>query len=232
MRLGPIVLVLRAGETRFNEYIGGTADMALALSNTLMKESAFVLPLGEAAGNNDLGTRAVNQLITERFGVVVALNNDNSDRDKTGIGAYDQLDETRTDLLKILVGLDLGRETVIVYKGAGLVDIRADYLWYQYEFEFQSRLQTDEGGFGFIETTEIQDRKYRGELHGLEKIYTNYILAPSTRLPHTGDLPLDDNFPDVAVPNMATWITIADDPNLGGYTKGFSSGFDWYNKIK
>lgn len=229
MRLGPIILLLRAAETRFGAFIGGSAELALALDNTINKDSAFVIPLSETATDNNNDT-AVIQTLTERFGVVVAIGNDSSDRDMLGYKAYDLLDDIRTDFIKWLVGLDLGRKDVVTYRGGTLIDIGRDYLWYQYEFEYSSTVQTDADGYGEIEVTDVLDRMQRSQLPGLEKFYTNYILAPNTRLPYTGDLPLDDGFPDVVVPEMATWITINDDPNLGAYTRAFSSGFDWLNE--
>ena len=52
MKLGPIVLKLRAADTRFENRIAGAAELAAALEGTLQKEMAFVIQLDENATPN------------------------------------------------------------------------------------------------------------------------------------------------------------------------------------
>ena len=71
----------------------------------------------------------------------------------------------------------------------------------------------------------------RSALADFDTIYANIIKAPDARLPHTGDLPLDDGYPDVTLPtDMATWVDLKDDPRHGAFWLGFGSGFDTYDK--
>ena len=69
MRLAPIVLHLRLSNTRFGNFIAGAGELALAMSNTLQREMAFVIPLGERADKNDLDL-SINQIVVERFAVL------------------------------------------------------------------------------------------------------------------------------------------------------------------
>ncbi|MBU2685921.1 MAG: hypothetical protein KKF27_21980, partial [Gammaproteobacteria bacterium] len=94
MKIGQIVLKLRLAETRFENRIGGAAELALAMTYALQKEMAFVVQMAETAKANMLDS-GVSQLITERFAVIVALDNATSDRDKMGLTAYDSLFDIR-----------------------------------------------------------------------------------------------------------------------------------------
>jgi hypothetical protein len=212
MKLGPIVLQLRLGNTRFKENIAGAAEMALAMKNTLLKEAAFVIPLSESCPPN-LYDSGINQKFNERFAVVVAIRNDLSLRDRTGITSYDILHDVRTEIFKSVLGLQLsGHESIIYYAGGSLLDINPAYLWYQYEFEVASRLVDNDG----------VDEGYTDEL---ESIYTQFELSPSINIPYDGDLPVTAFGPD-----MTTLVNIYDDPDNGAYSRAYDIGFDWYPK--
>ena len=236
MRIVPIILRLRAADTRFKNNIGGSAELDLARRNTLKKDMAFVIPLNEdvAANQND---NEINQTITERFSVIVVLANDTSQSDKTGIIAYDLLHEVRSQIFRALLGWEIyGADSMIYYAGGQLMNIHAAYLWYQFDFEYRVRIMGFDG-YADLEGSqldlegELREKIQISQLPELQKIYTNYILWPSADLPYTGDLPVDDNYPDIALPDMATIVDIDDDPNPGAYDRGFSSGFDFYRVL-
>ena len=59
-------------------------------------------------------------------------------------------------------------------------------------------------------------------------LYANIILAPSSRLPYneTSNLPLNDNFPDVELPDAAAFIDLTLNPFGGAFGKGYGQGYD------
>jgi len=213
MRLGLIVLKIRLGKTRFGNYVAGAAELSLAVDNILKKNMAFVIPLAEDAdiNKNDTG---ISQILVERFGVIVALANDSSDRDKTGLTAYDSLHEIRNELFKPLLGWEIEEAmTPIYYRGGRLLGIDPAYMWYQYEFEYQSELGAldtgaDEGkrNNGLITAPVNEDQ----ELYPLNTIFADYLKGDGDDVPYTGVLPLPDGFPDVGMPAKSQWVDLTE----------------------
>jgi len=212
MKIGPVVLKLRLAKTRFNNNIAGAAELSFALRGTLKEEMAFVVQLAENASANTLDS-SVNQLVTERFGVIVALNNGVSDRDKTGLTAYDSLFDVRAQLWKALLGWEMeDAETLISYSGGRVIGINKAQFWYQFEFQFGTRIDTCDDGVD--DGTE--------DLPDFDKIYAQWVLAPSANLP-VGNLPVT-----IFDPDMTSLVDLTDDPNAGEFGKGFGLVFDYY----
>lgn len=220
MKLSTIILALRAGETYFNQNIGGAIDLARVEENTLTAEVAFVVPLGEDALAND-GDVSVNQVIRERFAVVCIIKNDSSSKEKAGLLAYDSLDNVRADLLRVLVNLDLGYDSTIEYQGGKLLDVNRAWLWWQYEFIFNSRISADGAGIATVEYRDVDEREDPLQLPELNQIYTDIILSPSNDLPYDGQLPAS-SFISV---NASTIVDTDDDPNPGAFDSGFAKAF-------
>ena len=226
MKLAPIVLHLRLSNTRFGNFIAGAGELATAMQGPLQKEMAFVIPLGERAEANDQDL-AINQNLTERFGIVVALVNNSSQADKTGLTAYDLLHDIRSQIFRSIVNIELiHTESNIYYVGGSLLDINPAYLWYQFEFEYKSRITSDIDGVADIQPRDVDDRQQVSQLPDLNSIYANIIAAPDARVPYTGTLPLADGFPDVTLPDMAIWIDLTKDADDGSYSRSFASAFD------
>lgn len=226
MKLGKIVLKLRLANTRFGNLIGGAAELSAAISHSLCDEMAFVIPLAEDASRNEQ-ENSINQKITERFGVVVAVRNDMSYRDKVGIAAYDSLYDVRDQLFGALLGWQIQEaESLIYYRGGKLVGFHSAYLYYQFEFEYESRVAS----LGGIDTRKVEiitnevNEAEDEEAQIFNQLYTNIIFAPSERLEEDLDLPLGDVFPD-----FAQSIDMTEDPGAGSFTKGFRSGFEFYD---
>ena len=140
MRLGPIAIKLRLANTRFETRVAGATELELAVNNTLSKDSAFVVPIADDCPKNQYDNH-INQTITERFGVVVALANDSTDKDKTGITAFDLIHEVRNEIHKAILGWMLqDAESIIFYRGGRILGNHRAYLWYVFEFEYESRL--------------------------------------------------------------------------------------------
>ncbi len=207
MKLGKIALKIRTANTRFGNQVCGTVELDLALKNTLITEAAFVVPLGETVPINAYDN-SINQEITERFGVICAVKMDGKQSDKTGITAYDALYDVRDELFGALLGWQLQEaESIVYYKGASIIGVDAAWLWYQYEFEYVSRVlsQGTDRRSAIVVTNQTNEDE-DDPLYLFNKLYANFIVAPSDDLPYTGELPLDDGYPDVVIPDIAQMI--------------------------
>ena len=217
MKIGPIVLKLRAAETRFGDMIAGAAELAYALSGTLTKEVAFVIPLTETAKTNDLDS-GISQKITERFGVIVALDNATSDRDKTGLTAYDTLHDIRTELFSAILGWQIpGTEDLVSYGGGRSIGITRATFWYQFEFVTVTRIDDDDG-------IDVGAK----DLKDFDKIYAQWaITGPAGKQfadmtdPFWTDV-LGKTYP----PDMESIVDLTDDPRDGAFGDGFGVRFD------
>lgn len=252
MRVGEIVLRLRNNQNKigytssngtfypyFGDMIAGAAELDLAVRETLRGDMAFVVPLFADAGRNDLDN-SINQKMYERFAVVVALANDKSQREKTGVVAFDQTHDIRECLINVLVGWQpSGSEGLVFYRGERNIMVTNAYLFYQFEFEYANRIvqnvltsedpQTGEVTQVVITHTTTNTFDYDEQAYDWEAIYANFILSPSTRLPYKGKLPLDDGYPNVSLPdNMAQHINMNNYPENGAFWRSFGSGFDRY----
>jgi hypothetical protein len=212
MKLSPIILRLRAQETIFNNYIGGAAQLAQAMEFSLSGEAAFVIQLAETATANTYDN-SINQKISERFAVVVALDNGTSDRDKTGLIAFDKLQDIRAQIFSAILGWQIpGTESIIEYSAGKVLGINRAWLWYQFEFSAETRI-TDEDGF---------DNK-ESDLGWFDTLYAQYVLMPSADMP-VENLPV--NIFDV---DMTQIIDFTTNPAIdGGFSNGFGQVFDTY----
>lgn len=227
MRLSYIILRIREAQTGFGNYVAGSAELDLALRNTLKRNCAFVVPLMEDTAANQMDN-GVNQIITEKFSVVVAVGNDSSDADKTGLTAYDLLHDIRSELFRSLVGwFIIGAEGPISYAGGKFVVIRNSYLWWQFDFQFSIRLREFDGYCDIDDQEGFYDKKQLSQLDSFDKISSKYITWPSANLPWQGTV--SDVTSDIT--DMETWIDLTDDPDGGAFGRGFSSDFDFYRVL-
>lgn len=221
MKLSTIIVALRAGNTYFGTNIGGALDFGRVQQSTLSDDVAFVIPLGEDVGENS-DDSSINQIIKERFGVVCAIKNDSNAAERTGIIAYDMLHTVRAGLLRVLVHLDLGYNTTIEYSAGKLLDINSAWMWYQYEFVYESRLASNTAGEGEIEERTVDERQDPLQLPDLKRIYTDIILSPSASLPYSGQLPASSY---ISVNQQWADTQDKDDQNPGDYGSDFALGF-------
>lgn len=219
MKLSPIVLLLRSGETDFNDNIAGAAEFNTIQKDTLEVDTAYVIQTTDVAlPNKTQGT--VEQRIVEGFGVVVALRNDESQADKTGLIAYDRLHAIRKQLWDILVGLNLDAvlndegytvEGPISYKGGSLIDINPAWLWYMYEFEYPATLQEICKDYG---------------LDDLNTLSAQWVITPNSQIPLNGADPLPDA---IEISDMESIINLTENLLAGAFeSRAFDSGFDLY----
>ena len=229
MQLGRIVLRLRAITTSFGNNVFGAAELALAVNNTLTANEpvAFVIPLEDDAPANVMDPYT-SQVMIERFAVIVAVRADYPGDDETGLIAFDSLHTMRDELFAALVGLDLGYEGPVYYRRGKLLGIDRAYLWYQFEFEYTTRIVTGTDGQGVIETHEVDDPAAVSSLPDFNSIYTQYILSPSVNLREVQNDPALDLPVDYLTPDMTQFIDLSGYPGEGSFSDAFRGAFDFY----
>lgn len=226
MRISPIVLRLRSSIADF--VIAGAAELDVAIKNVLKKDVMFVVPISESCDSNKYDS-GINQSIVERFAVVIAIANDTSDKEKTGVLAYDRLHEIRSKLFRAILGWEIhGAESMIYYRGGSLWGINNAYLWYQFDFEFTTRLVQFDGYYDVDRADDVLECQFRtlqqnSQLADFNSIYSEYINWPDENVPWTGSIPIDTSIVD-----MTTMVDLTDDPDAGSYGRGFGEDFDFY----
>ena len=114
---------------------------------------------------------------------------------------------TEAPAIKAILGWQLdGAESIIFYRGGRLLSLTRAWLWYQFEFEVESRLDDDDG-------------VDMGELPFFDTMYADWIKSPDAQLP--SDYPALD-------PDMSSMVDLTEDPDAGEYGMGFGTGFDWH----
>lgn len=192
MKLGKIALKIRLGNTRFEQRVFGAADLETLTDATLTNELAFVIPLSDSAPANT-NDNSVNQLITENFGVVVALKSDVSQADKTGLIPSDLLHTVREEIFKSVLGWQIPNtdddktcyEGLVYYIGGTLINFNRAWLWWQFTFGVTLRIDSLEHGVD-VGTS---------ELPLFEEVWAQYILNPDDSFSMGGrsiPLPVDE----------------------------------------
>ena len=128
------------------DLIGGSIDYATAERLVSKKRMAFVLPLNDdtSAPTDDA---APIQKITETFAVLCNILNQKSQKDKTGMLAYNEVHTIRKNLFKALYGYQIktdisdygedNTESLVYYAGGNIVSYDAANLWYQFTFSYK-----------------------------------------------------------------------------------------------
>ena len=223
MQLGRIVLKLRATNTSLGSNIFGAAELNLAVSNTLTGKSpvAFVVPIEEEVRDNQTES-GVNQLLMERFSVIVALPTDTTQKDKTGIIAYDALHNMRAEIFKPLIGWDMGYDGLIFYRSGKMLGIDRGWLWYDFEFELQARIISNPDGYGEVQYTQVDDRQQPSQLPTLDHVYAQYILSPSVNLTDVLNDPSISLPINLVTPDMTQMVDLTIDNKAGAFAKAFA----------
>jgi len=218
MRLSPIVLLLRAGNTSFGDEIAGSAEFGSVQEDTLEANTAYVIQLSEVATPNTI-QGDVSQKLVEGFGVVVAIKNDQSQADKTGLTAFDSLFNVRKELWKVLIGLFIDDEDPndgyyqdgpIYYKGGTLLDINPAWLWYQFEFEYPAMLT------GQLKEYNLDD---------FNTLSAQWVMTPNAQIPLEGAGDLPDALESS---DMDSIIDFTENLLAGAFSSDFAAGFDLY----
>jgi len=238
MKLSPIILRLRAAETRFGDLIAGAIELDTALRQTLSKEMAFVVDLGDKVQPNEHSGGAI-QKVQENFAVVCAVRNDANLAKQYGLQAYDNLQDVKEELWRTLVGWDMAgdygdsigvayqwAEGPVVYEGSRLLDVNRGFAWYQYEFSVPSVIQA----YYVEENEKLQINGVTVDVSGLNnvtKIWTQYIFADNPDLESVTTIPVSTD-----ITNMEQYFDTDDDPTKGAFGGGFSLGYVLYTGDK
>ncbi len=112
--------------------VSGSASFAAAQVDTIVTPCAYVLPLADTANPNRMLSGAVEQRVSERFGVVLAITNA---RDARGARANDDLEAIRAAVITALLGWQPASGYDPVEYGGGRMLALTNYiLWWQLEF--------------------------------------------------------------------------------------------------
>jgi len=131
----PVVDLLKAlatgGVKDFNK-VAGAADFASAKEDLKNPPAAYVVPLADVAKPNQLQGAGIEQLVVERFGVVLAVKNA---RDVRGDAVNAALETLRKKTITSLLGFvpEVGYEPV-QYGGGRLLMLDVSVTWWQLEF--------------------------------------------------------------------------------------------------
>lgn len=135
MLLIPVVNQIKtiqtAGKDEFRK-VAGVANFAAAREDLKQPPAAYVLPLNDSAGANQLGGGAILQPVKERYGVALALSNL---RDASGVAAQAELERLRRLVIDKLLGFVPGDGyEPCEYGGGTILLMTTDVLWWQLVF--------------------------------------------------------------------------------------------------
>lgn len=120
-----------AGVKDFNK-VSGAANFAVAREDLKTPPAAYVIPLADSASPNALGCGGFEQHVTERFAVVMALENK---RDVRGDAVNAALEAKRNKVIGALLGFQPGIEyDPVQYGGGRLLALDVTTTWWQLEF--------------------------------------------------------------------------------------------------
>lgn len=131
----PVVDLLKSlttlGVKDFNR-VSGAADFAAAKEDLKNPPAAYVIPLADAAQPNRLQFCGIEQHVTERFGVVLAVKNA---RDVRGDAVNVALETLRDKTINAVIGSvpDTGYDPA-EYGGGRLLMLDMAVTWWQLDF--------------------------------------------------------------------------------------------------
>ena len=135
MRPSLVIPRLRAQCPIFANRVAGSATYRqVSLQDDFPVPHAFVLPMSEMA-DGDITLSSVDQELTTRFAVVVAVSNTNDER---GQAASEAIYDVRAQLIAALVGWtpDATRYGAVLYRGMpDDPDLNRARAWVQFDFE-------------------------------------------------------------------------------------------------
>ena len=146
MNINIVIAQLRMYAHVFGGRVAGAADFANGLETNVWMDSpsAYVIPLDEDAQDNESNVGLV-QRITERVGVIVALDNT---ADRRGQDAATSLHDLRSDIWAAVLNWrpDGSSQTKgFAYGGGQLRDFDRGRLFYQFEFTIETTVSDDDG---------------------------------------------------------------------------------------
>ena len=146
MKLAPIVAEIRRHCPSFEGRVYGSVEFADIESLTnLPMPCSFVLPLGESTSEPIFSTDYM-QDVEQSFGVVVFVKNS---RDRTGMDAYDSLEEIKAEIHRVLTGWVPNEDSdPVVYDGSSVLDVNRERLAVQFEFTLPYAIRDEDTRHG------------------------------------------------------------------------------------
>jgi len=145
VRPSDIVVRLRAANlASFGQNIAVSADDPVGQDQSFQDNLAvaYVVNLGDVP-SEDVQDDGLNQLIYERFSVLVCVDNT---ADKLGAQAMDKIDGIRSEIFSAILAWTLpGYEEQVEYSGGGLVAVNRARLWWAFEFRIGRRISELDG---------------------------------------------------------------------------------------
>ncbi len=142
MKLDPIISALRERCPSFHQRVGGAAQWAgLERAENAPVPFAYVAPLREDAGAQE-SNNGYYQVITNTFGVIVVVPNC---ADERGQDAGRWLEVLRPEIFRAILSWHMKPKdefSEIVYEGGVLIYIDAARAAYQFEFSFETYIDT------------------------------------------------------------------------------------------
>jgi hypothetical protein len=132
MKLKPIIDQLKVATTSFNGRIAGASEYAAGVESTrLVVPCAFVMR-GQVFTDEARTLGEVVQMMTEEFGIAVAVDNS---QDERGQMAEELLDDIRQDLIQALLGWAPDEtHNAMEYGGDVPIEINRGRLWRLFVF--------------------------------------------------------------------------------------------------
>lgn len=147
MKLSLVIEALREIATSFKGRVGGAAEFK-AIENVSQMEapSAYVVPTGDTAGQQQSQTD-YDQLVTEGFAVIVALDNRADQRGQKA--AFDAVNDIRAEIWAALLGWEIDKNTyAIEYEGGQVISINRALLYYQFDFSAKREVSDEDTRHG------------------------------------------------------------------------------------
>lgn len=131
----PIVDLLKSLDTlgvKDFSKVAGASDFASAKEDLKNPPAAYVVPLADVARPNDLLGDSVEQLVTEKFGVIIAVKNV---RDVRGDAVNAALETLRKKTINALLGfVPATGYAPVQYGGGRLLALDVGITWWHLEF--------------------------------------------------------------------------------------------------
>ena len=128
MQLSPVITRLKSQVTAFKKVAGAAEYGAARKDLKPLPPTAFVIPLRDAAGRNEL-ENAISQRVSAQFAIVFAVQNL---RDPRGSQANEDLDPLRDAVMTALLGWQPDSSSdPCEYVGGQLLDLDGALVWWQ-----------------------------------------------------------------------------------------------------
>lgn len=156
MKLSPVITELRRRCPLFEQRVYGAAEFASIEPSTALKmPCAFVLPLGDTAGEVIFQTD-YRQSIEQSIGIAIFVP---TGTDETGLIAYDKVEDIKSEVFRAIAGwCPTDDVDELIYEGSSVLDMNRSRLCVQLEFKVAYDIVDDETRHG-VDISSLPDLK-------------------------------------------------------------------------